>query len=112
MGSEGSIGQSAAQCQKQNGTFRGVSGAYHTRVTQHARVPPSIESSYTLLGFDHGVGHPLLHLCDAKAPHCRKNKAFKGLCHYSEWPKVADAVIKALFYTILVTVLRTADDRR
>src|SRR5262245_27097644 len=34
-----SIGQRAAQCQKQNGTFRGVSGAYHTRVAQHARVP-------------------------------------------------------------------------
>jgi len=34
-------------------------------------------------------------LCDAKAPNCQKNKAFKGLGHYSEWPKVADAVIKA-----------------
>ncbi len=46
-------------------------------------------------GFDHGVGHPLLLLHDAKAPSCRKNKAFKGLGHYSEWPKVADAAIKA-----------------
>jgi hypothetical protein len=46
-------------------------------------------------GFDHGVGHPLLLLYDAKAPNYRKNKAFKGLGHYSEWPKVADAVIKA-----------------
>jgi hypothetical protein len=46
-------------------------------------------------GFDHGVGHPLLFLCDAKVPNYRKNKAFKGLGHYSEWPKVADAVIKA-----------------
>jgi hypothetical protein len=46
-------------------------------------------------GFDHGVGHPLLLLCDAKAPNCRKNKAFKDLGHYSEWPKVADAVIEA-----------------
>jgi len=50
-------------------------------------------------GFDHGVGHPLLLLHDAKAPNCRKNKAFKGLGHYSEWPKVADAVIKA--YAVL-----------
>jgi len=28
-------------------------------------------------------------------PNCRKNKAFKDLDHYAEWPKVADAVIKA-----------------
>jgi hypothetical protein len=46
-------------------------------------------------GFDHGVGHPLLLLCDAKAPKCLKDKAFKDLDYYSEWPKVADAVIKA-----------------
>src|SRR6266446_5254644 len=48
-----------------------------------------------MLSFDHGVGHPLLLLYDAKAPNCRKNKVFKGLGHYSEWPKVVDAVIKA-----------------
>ena len=47
-------------------------------------------------GFDHGVGHLLLLLYNAKAPNCRKNKAFKDLGHYSEWPKVADAVIKAV----------------
>jgi hypothetical protein len=47
------------------------------------------------MGFDHGVGHPLLLLCDAKAPKCLKDKAFKDLDYYSEWPKVADAVIKA-----------------
>jgi hypothetical protein len=46
-------------------------------------------------GFDHGVGHPLLLLYDAKAPHCRQNKAFKSLGHYAESPKVADAVLKA-----------------
>jgi hypothetical protein len=44
---------------------------------------------------DHGVGHLLLFLYDAKAPHGRKNKGFKGLSHDAEWPKVADAVIKA-----------------
>jgi hypothetical protein len=44
---------------------------------------------------DHGVGHLRLLLYDAKAPHCRKNKAFKGLGHEAAWPKVADAVIKA-----------------
>jgi hypothetical protein len=34
-------------------------------------------------GFDHGVGHPLLLLYDAKAPSGRKNKVFKGLGHYA-----------------------------
>jgi hypothetical protein len=48
-----------------------------------------------LSGFDHGVGHPLLLLDDAKAPNYQKNKAFKDLGHYAEWPQVADAVIKA-----------------
>jgi putative transposase len=33
--------------------------------------------SYSQEGFDHGVGHPLLLLCHAKAPNYRKNKAFK-----------------------------------
>ena len=47
------------------------------------------------MGFDHGVGHPLLLLCDARASKYRKKKAFKDLDHYFEWPKVADAVIKA-----------------
>ena len=48
-----------------------------------------------LYGFDHGAGHPLLFLDDAKAPNCRKNNGFKDLGNYSEWPKVAGAVIKA-----------------
>src|SRR5262245_31194915 len=47
------------------------------------------------LGFDHGVGHPLLLLCDAKAPNYRKNKVFKDLDHCAKWPTVANAVIKA-----------------
>jgi hypothetical protein len=50
-----------------------------------------IPGHYRKEGFDHGVGHPLLLLCDSKAPHCRKNRAFKDLGPY----KVADAVIKA-----------------
>jgi hypothetical protein len=33
-------------------------------------------------GFDHGVGHPLLLLYDAKAPSCQKSKEFKGLGYY------------------------------
>ena len=47
------------------------------------------------MGFDHGAGHPLLFLDDAKAPNCRKNNGFMDLGNYSEWPKVAGAVIKA-----------------
>jgi hypothetical protein len=46
-------------------------------------------------GFDHGAGHALLLLGNAKAPNYSKNKAFNDLAHYSEWPKVAGAVIKA-----------------
>ena len=48
------------------------------------------------MGFDHGAGHPLLFLDDAKAPNCQKNNGFNGLGNYSEWPKVAGAVIQAL----------------
>jgi hypothetical protein len=58
----------------------------------------------SIRGFDHGVGHPLLLLYDAKAPNCRKNKVFKGLGHYAEWPKVADAVIKADFFLFLALI--------
>jgi hypothetical protein len=46
-------------------------------------------------GLDHGVGHPLLLLCPAKAPNYRRNKMFKGVAIYSKWPKVADTVIEA-----------------
>src|SRR6267143_206640 len=49
----------------------------------------------TKVGFDHGAGHPLLLVCNAKALNYRKNKAFNDLAYYSEWPKVAGAVIKA-----------------
>jgi hypothetical protein len=55
----------------------------------HSRIP----------GFDHGAGHPLLFLDDAKAPNCQKNNRFKDLGNYSEWPKVAGVVIQAGFYT-------------
>ena len=46
-------------------------------------------------GFDHGAGHPLLFLDDVKAPNCQKNNEFSDLGNYSEWPKVAGAVIQA-----------------
>src|SRR5215510_10792185 len=54
-----------------------------------------IPSGEVLCGFDHGVGHPLLLLCHAKAPSYRKKKTCKDLASYSEWLKVADVVIKA-----------------
>ena len=47
------------------------------------------------VGFDHGAGHPLLFLDDAKAPNCQKNNGFSDLGNYSEWPKVASEVIQA-----------------
>src|SRR3989449_11295266 len=47
-------------------------------VLQHAsRAHPD-----AILGFDHRVGHSLLLLYDAKAPHSQKSKEFKGLGHY------------------------------
>jgi hypothetical protein len=36
----------------------------------------------TNTGRDHGIGHSLLLLYDAKAPNCQKSKNFKGLGHY------------------------------
>ena len=53
---------------------------------------PMIEA---LLGFDHGVGHPLLLLYDAKAPNCQKRKEFKGLGHYP-----SNTVLSS-FYTMI-----------
>ena len=35
-----------------------------------------------IFGFDHGVGHSLLLLYDAKAPRGHRSKEFKGLGHY------------------------------
>src|SRR5215471_5645055 len=58
---------------------------------KHSVADPVIEAFF---GFDHGVGQRLLLLCHAKAPNYGKKKAFKDLAYYSEWPKVADAVIK------------------
>jgi hypothetical protein len=51
--------------------------------------------TYRKFGFNHRVGHPLLLLCNAKAPNYWKKKVFKDLAYSAEWPKVVDAVIKA-----------------
>jgi hypothetical protein len=48
------------------------------------------------LGFDHGADHPLLFLDDLKALNYQKENEFKDLGNYSERPKVANAVIKAI----------------
>ena len=52
-------------------------------------------------GFDHGAGHPLLFLDDANAPNCQKNNGFSDLGNYAAWPKVAGAVIQALFLLVV-----------
>ena len=43
------------------------------------RVISLVASSCGKRGFDHGVGHPLLLLYDAKTPHGQKIKEFNGL---------------------------------
>jgi len=40
-----------------------------------------------------------LFLDDAKAPNYQKNNGFSDLGNYSEWPKVAGAVIQTSFCT-------------
>ena len=40
------------------------------------------DNSKSRIGFDHGVGHSLLVLCDAKAPHGKKWNDFKALENY------------------------------
>src|SRR6516165_9893776 len=62
-----------------------------------SKIPQRITTSYSLgydkpavfranrfsnFGFDHGVGHSLLVLCDAKAPHGKKWNDFKALENY------------------------------
>jgi hypothetical protein len=77
-----------------------VADIIHNQNLRMAEVPAAQRTlemikTVTADGFDHGVGHLLLLLYDAKMPNYRKNKGLKDLGHYSEWPKVADAVIKA-----------------
>jgi len=67
----------------------------------------SCQLTTKIIGFDHGVGHPLLLLCNAKAHNCRNNKSLEWLWHYFEWPKVADAVIEARFSSVKYTDIAT-----
>ena len=68
------------------------------RLTRH--------SHYARIGFDHGAGHPRLFLDDAKAPNCQKNNGFGDLGNYSEWPKVAGAVIQAQSCSLRIRNMR------
>jgi hypothetical protein len=67
-----------------------LEGAYRGKFAE-----PSDDLHHISCGFDHGAGHPLLFLDDANAPNCQKNNGFSDLGNYSEWPKVAGAVIQA-----------------
>jgi len=52
-------------------------------VDGHETVHQGISAYYLALeGFDHGVGHSLLALCDAKAPRGQKRNEFKALRSY------------------------------
>src|SRR5437899_149892 len=65
---------------------------------EHVRFLP-----YDLLGFDHGVGHPLLLLYDAKAPLGENSNYFNGLGH-----DLFNTSIRSFYivskYTIFVTL--------
>src|SRR5215471_2624068 len=56
----------------------------HSALSARWRWQNSVYFSYTRspVGLDHGVGHSLLLLYDAKAPRGQKSKEFKGLGHY------------------------------
>jgi hypothetical protein len=46
------------------------------------KVTPGVEFGSDRVGLDHGAGHSLLLLCDAKIPRDKKSKEFKALGHY------------------------------
>jgi hypothetical protein len=50
----------------------------HMLQPHHVLQPDEVDLFF---GFDHGVGHPLLLLYDAKTPHGQKVKKFNGLGH-------------------------------
>ena len=90
MGEQGS-GQEGAK--KREAPVSASTSTCHQDLIRRMVVP--IEGQQRVAGFDHGAGHPLLFLDDAKVPNCQKNNGFNDLGNYSEWPKVAGAVIKA-----------------
>ena len=59
-----------------------TSSASMSRVGGMVRPRTSYHLSIRICGFDHGVGHSLLVLCDAKAPHGKKWNDFKALENY------------------------------
>ena len=91
--------------------LRSDPGAGHCRVPGDDPLPGAGSGHVPLVGFDHGVGPPLLFLCDAKASNYKKNNRLEDLGHYAEWPKVADAVIKAdLGHAIKIALVYTGLD--
>ena len=63
--------------------YDGVQGKlFHTHRPWAFYTQIPLAFSIAVFGFDHGVGHPLLPLYDAKVPNCQKRKEFKGLGHY------------------------------
>ena len=58
-----------------------VSGAWFEGAGQGRDGAPagSNRLGHEAMGFDHGVGHPLLLLYDAKTPRGQKTKEFNGL---------------------------------
>jgi hypothetical protein len=61
--------------------YRGWLGLNNLRSNGHPHGGPWRQFHCTSCGFDHGVGHPLLLLYDAKTPRSQKSKEFKGLGH-------------------------------
>ena len=57
-------------------------GTTYSSVKSTAVTPAKLSMRKPAVGFDHGVGHSLLVLCDAKAPHGKKWNAFKALENY------------------------------
>src|SRR5215475_15965307 len=52
------------------------------RFREHGHEVKLMAPQFVKPGFDHGVGHSLLVLCDAKAPHGKKWNDFKALENY------------------------------
>src|SRR5205823_5932109 len=71
-------------CILQLGYFKARHLFFVFRLTDVAEDTKYIQERYfpnAQLGFDHGVGHPLLLLYDTKVPHGQKSKEFKDLGH-------------------------------
>ena len=64
---------------------------------------PLLSYLHQLFGFDHGVGHPLLLLYDAKAPLGENSNYFNGLGHDLSNTSIGLFYI-IMKYTIFITI--------